>query len=281
MKFAYLVYRYLKDEKNKYEAIISIGLPFSSHLGGYFSLIFNKYITKKFIVEYGDPFYYNSTVKVAYYYKVLEQLVLNKADYIVLPILEAKEKFINYSIDKKLRIIPQGFKLNSYELPEYTPNKIPTFIYAGAFYEEIRNPLKILEELNKLNENYKFIVYTDILALKNMKSYSKIEKEIKLSKGKIILKELIPREKCLIELSKADFLLNISNITKEQTPSKLIDYAIAKRPILSIDPQNFSKEKLRNFIQGNYIAETYVDLNKYKIENIVKEYKKLIEKDKE
>ena len=41
-------------------------------------------------------------------------------------------------------------------------------------------------------------------------------------------------------MSKMDFLINLENLNKEQSPSKLIDYAISKRPIFSFNQNNFN-----------------------------------------
>lgn len=42
---------------------------------------------------------------------------------------------------------------------EYKKKPIPTFCYAGVFYDKIRNPQFFLEYLSGLTEDFKFIVY--------------------------------------------------------------------------------------------------------------------------
>ncbi|WP_027128911.1 hypothetical protein [Fusobacterium perfoetens] len=279
IEFSYFVYKYLKNVKDNKKAIISIAFPFSSHLGSYLGIRKNKKLTDNLILEYGDPFYYNKTLNIAYYFKIIEALILKKLKYIVLPIENAKEAFKKYKVENKIKIIPQGFDLSEYKLEEYKRNKVPTFIYAGVFYEKIRNPLNILKLLNTIDKDYKFIIFSDIVTIEKMKSGKSILEEIKKSKGKIEIRPLIPRKECIIEMSKVDFLLNISNVNLEQSPSKLIDYGIAKRPILSFNQNNFNKEIFIEFLNGNYKNQEIIDLEKYDIKTIGKQYKKLIEKE--
>lgn len=274
---SYFFYKYLKNEKENYKSIISIAFPFSSHLGVYLGLLKNKNITNNLILEYGDPFYYNKSLNLIYYFRILENLMLKKANYIVLPIEKAKEAFKKYNVEEKIKIIPQGFKLDEYTLEKYEENTTPTFVYAGIFYEKIRNPIKILKALNKINKNFKFIIYSDKDSIQKMISGESIINEIENSNEKIILNNSIPRKECIKEMSKADFLLNISNINQEQSPSKLIDYGIAKRPILSVTQDTFDENILVEFLNGDYHNQTIIDLKKYDIEVIGKQYKNLIE----
>jgi hypothetical protein len=69
--------------------------------------------------------------------------------------------------------------------------------------------------------------------------------------------------KCMItELSHMDFLVNIENSdSPAQVPSKLIDYAISGRPILSINPIHLNEQTILEFLKFDFIEQ-------YKIENI-------------
>jgi hypothetical protein len=88
----------------------------------------------------------------------------------------------------------------------------------------------------------------------------------------------IPREMILKELAQADFVLNINNGLKIQTPSKLIDYYISGRPILSIDSFNFDKQIVNDFLNGNYeSAYKLKNPDQFKIENVVKNFLSLID----
>ena len=70
-----------------------------------------------------------------------------------------------------------------------------------------------------------------------------------------------------------DFLINIKNINNSQTPSKLIDYSISKRPILSISDEFVEVEDFRHFVDGDYSNRLIVDnLDSYKIENVAQAF---------
>ncbi|MBK9042487.1 MAG: hypothetical protein IPN97_04575 [Saprospiraceae bacterium] len=62
------------------------------------------------------------------------------------------------------------------------------------------------------------------------------------------------------ELSKSDFVLNIENSEiKENLPSKLIDYCLSGRPILSIDSNNINYDNIRDFLEGNYTGQLVIE----------------------
>src|SRR5690606_1830281 len=121
---------------------------------------------------------------------------------------------------------------------------VVTFIYAGAFYNDIRDPRPFLEFLGTIENNFKFVIYT--------KSKGIVEPYKYTLKEKLVVRDFIPRDQVIKEFSKADFVVNIENITDAQSPSKLIDYAIAGRPILSINPHNIDKNKVVEFLNGQY-----------------------------
>jgi hypothetical protein len=74
-----------------------------------------------------------------------------------------------------------------------------------------------------------------------------------------------------------DFLVNISNAhSPNQLPSKLIDYGIAGRPILDINPQNPDTKLIDNFLDGDYSKALKIDhLEKYHISAVVKKFEEL------
>jgi hypothetical protein len=53
-------------------------------------------------------------------------------------------------------------------------------------------------------------------------------------------------------MSKMDFVVNFENVGLTQTPSKLIDYAILQKPILSIKTGGFQPEVVTEFLRADY-----------------------------
>ena len=80
------------------------------------------------------------------------------------------------------------------------------------------------------------------------------------------------------EIKYMDFLVNLENINLPgQLPSKLIDYAISNRPILSINPLNFKPENFVEFLNGNYQNRLIINnLENYRIEEVTSKFIDLI-----
>jgi hypothetical protein len=232
---------------NDYESVIVITLPF--YTAYYVSKTF-KNIRKlnkfrgKFILDIGDPFYGYQT-KRAFYFKYIQKKVFDFFDYITIPIEDAVPYYREYVEEEKIRILPQAFDLSHIDLYEYKKNVNPTFAFAGSFYEDIRNPEKLFEYLIDLNDDFTFIIYCNLNSIETEKIINPMKD--KLDK-RFVFKDYIPREKLIKELSKMDFLINLENLSGTQSPSKLIDYGLTKRPIISINPSEDLFINLRKFI---------------------------------
>ena len=100
---------------------------------------------------------------------------------------------------------------------------------------------------------------------------------IKLLGSKIEIRPYITRDKLLLELSKMDFLINFENKSVVQSPSKLIDYALSKRPILNINCTTLNEIKFIEFISGNYSSQDSIEIDKYNIETVAQQFINLVE----
>jgi hypothetical protein len=90
---------------------------------------------------------------------------------------------------------------------------------------------------------------------------------------KMEIKTLIPRTEIIKEMSKVDFLVNIENDSDSQTPSKIIDYSISGRPIISLNMKNLDEAMLQEFLAGRYDQCLIIDdLEKYNIKNVVDKF---------
>ena len=76
-----------------------------------------------------------------------------------------------------------------------------------------------------------------------------------------------------------DFLVNLANVNRpNQIPSKLIDYAITGRPILNVNPTYPNQDDFNSFLIGNFTsAFTMINIEKYKIYSVCKEFLELID----
>jgi glycosyltransferase involved in cell wall biosynthesis len=264
-----LVKNYINNESSHYDAIISIAVPYPNHWGVAASNW--KNIADKWIADCGDPYYGDTSdsFRKLFYFKYIEKWSFKKTDAITIPIEEAKKGYFP-EFHSKMHVIPQGFDF-SIKKSEYIKNEIPTFIYAGGFIPGYRDPQPLLKYLSTIKKDFKFIIYTNKPNL--------VKPFFGKLKTKLEIRKYIPREELMLELSCADFLVNIDNKERVQAPSKLIDYKIADRPILNIEYGEVNTKLVDEFLNGNY-QNQYVlkDFEKYDIKNVTKEFINLINK---
>lgn len=256
-----------------YTCVISIGTPFYVHMAVAKKL---RNSDKKIIsiCDNGDPFYNYKKKDKAWYFKRVQENTFAAFDYICTPIEEAVDYYSQYVDRSKIRVIPQGFNFDKINIKKYINNDVPTFAFAGRFYEDIRNPSSFLKYLTTLDFKFKFVVYTSIESnvFNNiLLKYTEILGE------KLVIHPFIPREECIYELSGMDFLINLENTLSVQSPSKLIDYALTKRPILSFNQNNIPKDVFLQFIKGNYEKQVTINLDKYNIQTVGQQFINLIE----
>ncbi len=259
----------LKKEKNVH-AVISIGIPHTLHWGtAWAKKRLKNDFPEKWIADCGDPYMGNIFHKPFFYFKYIEKFFCKNADYITIPIEEGRKAYYS-EFHEKINIIPQGFNFKEIVLEtNRKPNLVPTFCYAGSIYVKHRNPSVFLDYLVNLELDFRFIVYTN--------SSSFFEKYKEALGEKLIIRDFIPRLGLLNELQKMDFVINFENNTSLQLPSKIIDYALIKVPILSVNLTELNTIDIKEFLLGNYSSELKVsNIDQYNIENVGCEFVKLI-----
>ncbi|MDH5828697.1 glycosyltransferase [Sphingobacterium faecium] len=245
------------DKEGEFDYLISIAAPHPIHWGA--SFVKNKRF-KCWTADCGDPYMLNPYAFHPFYFKWIEKRWCKMADYITVPIMEAKEAYYP-EFRNKIRVIPQGFDFSSVKISEYRKNGIPTFAYAGNCYKNGRDITPFLNYLTNLSQPFKFIVYT-----KSEMFFKEFEESLK---GKMEMKGYIPREELLGELSNMDFLINVKNDFATQSPSKLIDYYLSQRPILDIGSLFMEQIEFDQFLDGDYTNQVTVpDISAFDIKNV-------------
>ncbi len=269
IELAFLVSKALKNEK-EYDLLISIAVPYPVHWGVAVARKKNHQISKVWVADCGDPYMGCETdsFRKLFYFKYIEKWFMRKADYISIPVESARSGYYD-EFQGKIRVIPQGFRIEPITgAGLMVENKVPTFAYAGGFIPNIRDPRPFLEYLSILENDFKFIVYTNTPSL--LTSYQG------MLNGRLEIREYIPRKDLLEILSKMDFLVNFDNNTGVQVPSKLIDYVLAGRPVLNIKAI-IEPEIIIKFLQGDYSSRFSIEnIQKYNIENVVKQFLELL-----
>ena len=273
LEFYFLVRKALKKQLKEnivYDLLISIAVPHSIHWG-VSSLWKKNNIAKKWTADCGDPFMgqENDTFKHPFYFKYIEKSFCKNVDYITIPIASAISAYYP-EFHSKIRVIPQGFNFDEIETTDTEINDHPTFAYAGGLIPGRRDPKDFLNFLVVYNFPYVFDVYTKDKSL--MKRYAD------RSGGRIRLKDYLPRKELLFELSKLDFVVNFENAGEKQSPSKLIDYAIINKPILSVNSFNFNETVALEFLAGSYESGLIIkNRDQYRIQNIAENFSQLSE----
>ena len=248
----------------EYDCIISIAAPHAVHWGVAWRLGRNRGSRATWIADCGDPFMgqENDSFSPAFYFRWVEKAFCRRADWITVPTEGAKDGYYPEFRDK-LKVIPQGFRFDDYDSLRNVPqisDGVTRFAYAGLLIPGRRDPRKLLDFLTTCGEAFEFHLYTPSRGL--MEPYASKD-------SRIILHDVVPREELLPRLATMDFLLNIENVGQKQTPSKLIDYWLCGRPILSIKSFEFDKSVVAAFLRKDYTGALQIDRpDRYRIEAV-------------
>jgi len=259
----------LKGENN-YDCMISFAVPYPVHWGVAWSRTSNHQIAKVWIADCGDPYMGDviDTFRKPFYFKYLEKSFCRKADYLTVPIKEAIKGYYP-EFHNKIQVIPQGLDFDQdRNFSDIKNNTCPTFAYAGGFISGVRDPFQLLSFLNELTFPFKFLVYTNQPEFLNNFRNTLGEK--------LIVSSYIPRNELIDILSKVDFLINFDNNTTLNSPSKLIDYAVAGRPVLNIT-RDFNSGIFMEFLNKNYSRRMVLpDPMQYHIKNVAAQFLELV-----
>lgn len=264
---SFRVAKYLKT-CGGYDRIITIAVPYSIHWGTVYAK--KRYAHLKnalWISDCGDPFMGNLFDRPPFYFKWVEKWWCKTTNYITVPTEIAIDGYYP-EFREIIRVIPQGFVFDESILSEYHENAIPTFAYSGMVYPQRRDPRKLLDFLCNYNYDFHFVVYTNKRTL--------FEPYIKKLGNKLEMRDYVPREQLLHELSKMDFLINIRNESAIQAPSKLIDYYLTHRPILEITSDFCQEQQFKEFFHKYYESQLKIQHpEKFNIVNVARQFVEL------
>lgn len=261
-----LVKNALKNESG-YDLLISIAVPYPVHWG--VASLWSKSNSQKnpakvWVADCGDPFYgqENDSFNLPFYWAFVEKWFMRKADYISVPTDTA---YLGYfrEFHHKIKVIPQGFKFEDYHFCQSPrQNDFPTFAYAGLFIPGRRDPTAFSQFLLETKKEFQFYIFT--------KNSSLVDPFIKMAPDKFILHPFMPRMELLKKLHRdVDFVVNFENVGARQTPSKLIDYMLINKPILSVRSFDLDKENIIRFFNKDYSGVLNINHpEQYRIENV-------------
>ena len=260
----------LLKEESGYDLLLTIAQPHPIHWA--IGLLYKKgcKIAKTWVADCGDPYMLCDIehLRKPFYFKFIEKLWCRECDYISVP-TEASVGGYYPEFRNKIRVIPQAFDFSEVRRKEYVKNEIPTFAFSGNLIPRVRDPKPLLAYLSTLAVDFKFIFYTTKRHL--VLPYQK------MMPNKIEIYDYIPRLDLLYNLSGMDFLVNIENATQIQTPSKLIDYGLTGRPILSVNPNQLNTSVIDEFLRGDYSHQYMIPkMEAYNIVNVATQFLELV-----
>lgn len=267
IELMFKVKKALKNESG-YDLLVSVAVPHPVHWGVAWARKKNNPVAKTWVADCGDA--YMGVVKhdsfgKAFYFKYLEKWFCRKADFIAIPNINMQ---VNYYPEFRNKIveISQGFRFEDVQVKNPAiKNGVPTFAFAGVFIRTTRNPGPLLDYIISTGKDFKFIAFTrtpDILQPYKEKLGDKVE-----------TRDYLPRETLIKELSKIDFLVNIGFDPAQQAPSKLIDYYLSGRPILSLNTNEPDIKVVDEFLAANYTnGFSYPNMDRFRIENVTKQF---------
>lgn len=265
IEFCWKVPQILKKEKNV-DLLITIAVPHPIHWGAAIAKrLFKNDFPKKWISDCGDP-YMGSAVgqKHPFYFKYVEDFWGRETNFVTIPLKEACVAY-RENVQNKIRIIPQGFDFSKIELADKVDDAIPHFAYAGSIYKGQRDPSSFLAYLCELEQEFVFTVYT-----KNSQFYQYYKEKLG---EKLVVKPYVERRQLIYELSKQDFLINLVNPSSVQSPSKLIDYLLTRRPIVDISTPFVEKNAVERAFHGEFDRKyESVDIQQYNIVNVADKF---------
>ncbi len=256
-------------EEDGYDLLISIAVPYPVHWGVAWSRSKNHLIARTWAADCGDPYMGDriDTFRKLFYFSFIEKWFCRKADYLSIPVKDAVAAYYTEFHDK-IRIIPQGYRFDEFKFPPVINNNPIKFAYAGNIVPVTRDPKPFLDYLRTIETDFRFYIYTrkvDLIA-----SYKEQLGE------KLVICDYIPRDELLPILASMDFLVNFDNNTNVHSPSKLIDYALTKRPILNIKSE-IDKSLIAAFFSRDYSRALVVsDIDQYDITHIADKFLELI-----
>lgn len=256
-----------------YDLMISIAVPHENHWAIAKVRTKKRPIAKVWVADCGDPFMTNvlETIAPPFYFGFLERNFLKNCDYVSVPTKGSIDAY-DVKFKDKFKVIPQGFNFDTVKIVENKPqNEIPTFAYAGGVSNGgIRSLNLFIDVLIRQEKKFKFHIFSN-------NAETVLKEKIKGYENSIVIHKPLEREKLIYELSKMDFVVNLDNGTHLNTPSKLIDYGLAGRPILNVNPLNPQKKIIDQFLIADFTNQKILnDLERYDIKNVSNQFLQLL-----
>jgi hypothetical protein len=256
-------------ENEQFDAVITVSLPFTGHLLGYYFsqrnfLQFGRSdkAPPVWLADIGDPFSFqanppNNTSLYGKYNRRLERRILESAQVVTVTTAATRSKYraeFGAAAVANLNVVPPLFQPPEpwKDLPNLPPHTSISLAYFGALYRPTRTPDAFLDLLERT-----FVHRPDLRKRVEIHFYGEVFPEFftKLEAApNVQLHGLCDRKTAWKAMWQTDILLNIGNTTDFQLPSKAVDYLAAGRPILHLS--YVENDPFVAFFEGNPLLFT-------------------------
>lgn len=271
IELLFKVKKALKKESG-YDLLISIATPHPVHWGVAKARKRNHPIAKIWAADCGDPYFgrENDSFNVPFYFSFVEKWFCRKADFITVPFKGAKSAYFD-EFHSKIRVVPQGLSFPQRKKTcDTSKNEVITFAYFGNIESYLHYAIPFLKKLNKIDQPFRFIVYTRRKDL--------FEKNLtKETLKKCSIRDYVERKILLNELSCVDFMVHFPYQKHTQKSLKLVDYYYLNKPILEFQNDGRSKKILEEFMRYEFInRRKFENYGIYEIDKVCKQFLKLV-----
>lgn len=223
------------------DALITVSLPFTSHLVGL--ALRRRGRRLRWVADVGDPFSIMEGSPLNNYgifrglNRRAEQGLLRCADAVAVTTDGLRREYLRRfpGCGDRIHVIPPVLSA-----PPAAPRPIQRdpagpvrLVYIGTLYKSIRSPVRILELIDALRPRMSRKIEFHLFGSAH-DALDQFERFRPLLGSTVFLHGPVDRSRALAEMASADVLVNIGNATAFQVPSKLVEYLHAGRPILNL-----------------------------------------------
>ena len=251
----------------KYDALVSVSLPFTGHLVGL--RIKSRCPSLRWLVDIGDPFCWGGnerSLNNPRLYRRLnvaaERRVFELADHVAVTNSRTCERYgdmFGPAAAEKIRVIGPviGPKvLDSSPQPE--PFSLPAdrinIVFAGALVSSVRRPKEFLAWMDRVACEWNKQGQPKLLfhLIGSAGDFDSLVRDAGISHADVRYHGLLPQEQALAALRRAHCVLNCGNTTDYQLPSKVYEYMATGKPILNVvfNPRDPAIDALNEYPQA-------------------------------
>ena len=235
MFWIFTVYKNKTKISKDFDSVISVSLPFTSHVC---ASIIVKGLKSKWLMDIGDPFSLklqsteNNKILYSFLNRFIEKKYYDKADKIFFThqeVLDFHQKKFNIE-NTKLKIGHPVFEILNENIllsKEFDYNNLPINIgYFGIFTDKIREPFNYINKIgNKLGDEFNHYWFINEESKKYFTSFQNQDNHF--------FEQLVPRDEAINKMiNNFHLLLSIGNTNKYQLPSKVIEYISLGKPVI-------------------------------------------------